>query len=82
MNPSHVQLLNTMFANNKKRLDCFSERGKAKEMHDTNLSLRQAAKHDEIIVENNVLPEEESVEEARLTKTVAWSDATVLVLLK
>ena len=74
MSPSHVQLLNTMFANNKKQLDCFSERGKDKEMHDTNLSLPQAAKHDEIFVENNVLSEEESDQEARLTKTVAWSD--------
>jgi hypothetical protein len=28
LNPSHVQLLNTMFANKKKRLDCFNDRVK------------------------------------------------------
>ena len=28
LNPSHVQLLNTMLANKKKRLDCFNDREK------------------------------------------------------
>jgi hypothetical protein len=55
-------------------MDCFHETIGTKKVHSANLSLPQDANHDEIIVESNVLSEVESVQEAALTKTVAWSD--------
>ena len=74
LSPRHVQQLNSLFANSKKRLDCFHETIGTKGMHDKNISLRQEAKHDEIIVEKNVLSEGGLAQEVAITKTVAWSD--------
>ena len=37
LSPSHVQLLNTMFANKKKRLDCFNDMIKGKVKHGSKL---------------------------------------------
>jgi hypothetical protein len=49
----HVQLLNTTFANKKKRLDCFNEKPKKTlEKQDSKSVLQQAATHDKINVEN------------------------------
>ncbi len=66
-----------MFANNKKRLDCFNDTIRTKKKHAINLSLHQAASTDGIIVEENVESEEELVQDAELTKTVAWIDLNV-----
>ncbi len=79
LSPCHVQLLNTMSANKKKQLDCFNEALRPKEKYCTNLCFCQAANHDVIIiekdiVENDVAAEEGLVHGEALTKTVAWSD--------
>ena len=74
LSPSHVQLLNTMFANKKKRLDCFNDIIKGKVKHGSKLLSLQKAIHDEIDVNLNL---ESAGEEAAIMKTVAWSNLAI-----
>ena len=72
LNPSHVQLLNTMFANKKKRLDCFNDR--ANERQES--ILRRAAGNltTEVFVASD--NERASLDQPELgtLNSIAWSD--------
>jgi hypothetical protein len=72
LNPSHVQLLNTMFANKKKRLDCFNDR--ANERQES--IMRRAAGNvtTEVFVASD--NERASLDQPELgtLNSIAWSD--------
>ena len=72
LNPSHVQLLNTMFANKKKRLNCFNDREKEREES----KLRRAAGN--VTTEVFVASDDEgaSLDQPELgtLNSIAWSD--------
>jgi hypothetical protein len=67
----HVQLLNTTFANKKKRLDCFDEKPqKNLEKQDSGSALQQAATHGKVIVENEIKGEGELAEACKKQHTI------------
>ena len=73
LNPLHVQLLNTMFVNRKKRLDCFNDREKERKES----KMRRAAGN--ITTEVFVTSDNEgaSLDQPELLETlnsIAWSD--------
>ena len=71
----HLQLLNTTFANKKKRLDCFNENPqKTLEKPDSKSVLQHAATHDKINVENEFEVEGELAEAEEIANTVAWDN--------
>ena len=71
----HVQLLNTTFANKKKRLDCFNEKPKnSLEKQDSKSVLQQAATHGKIIVENEIEGGGVLAEEEVIANTIAWDN--------
>ena len=50
LSPTHVQLLNNMSANKKKRLDCFRDTTRNQEKYNVKDFLSNTANHDKMIV--------------------------------
>ena len=72
LNPSHVQLLNTMFANKKKRLDCFNDR--ANERQESIMRRAAGNSVEDVSIESGNEGALIDQPELETLNSIAWSD--------